>query len=57
MLEWGAHTGHAQDYVGGNSDISYANKDVEVWISVIEQGQEGMIRTEFASRWLISMKD
>ena len=38
------------------SDISYPGKNVEVWVSVMEQGQEGMIRTELASRWLISTK-
>lgn len=34
----------------------YPDKDAEFWVGVIEEGQAGMIRTELASRWLISTR-
>ena len=37
-------------------DADYSGKQVEFWISVIDQGQSGMVRTELACRWLVSTK-
>jgi hypothetical protein len=37
-------------------DVKYPGKHAEVWISVVEEGQEGFVQTELCSRWLISTK-
>jgi hypothetical protein len=35
-------------------DADYPGKNVEFWISVIDLGQSGMVRTELVCRWLVS---
>lgn len=38
-------------------DVSYPGQKIEFWISVIDQGQSEMIRTELVSRCLISTQE
>jgi hypothetical protein len=38
------------------TDTNMKGKDYEVWISVIDSSQKGMVQTELCSRWLISTR-
>jgi hypothetical protein len=37
-------------------DTNMKGKTYEVWISVIDKGQKGMVQTELCSRWIISTR-
>lgn len=37
-------------------DATITSKQWEFWVSVIDNSQQGMIKTEMASRWLVSMR-
>lgn len=37
-------------------DANAPGQQWEFWVSIIPQGQKGMVTTEMASRWLINMK-